>query len=1075
MKDIRLTTLRTPLIYAIFGLLWILLTDRLLFMLVPDTDVITQIQTYKGWLFVVLSTLIIYWLVARSAQQNNAAQDALAQSEKRYRLLFNNNPLPMWVFDLSTLEFLEVNDAAVDKYQYARDEFLNLTLKDIRPPEDIPLLLDDLATMRKPINYAGEWRHRRQDGTVFPVEVISHEMHYNGRITHLAVAKDLTEQKRVEAERASVFQRNQALVQALGEIVYEWFPTRGEVRWEGDYGRILGYSAEEMGGTTAAWQEKIHPDDQAYVAQAVDAAFVQKRNLEIEYRFLQKDGTYRWMLDRGVPVFNDQDDLEKVVGVFLDIHNRKQTEMALRQSEERFRRAIEFAPFPIAIHAEDGNVLAVSQALLNITGYAFEEISTISKWTERAYGVEQAQVMAGIDRLYELDKRVDEGEFHITCKDGSQRVWEFSSAPLGRLPDGRRCIISIAVDVTERKNAEKQMHLQNSALNAAANGIVITDINGMVEWVNPAFTELTGYTLAEALGKNPRELVNSGKHDRAFFTSLWQTILSGNVWRGELINRRKDGTLYYEEEAITPVWNQDGDMTHFIAIKQDITKRKQAEADREQLLNQVQAQAEQMNQFMQSVPEGIFLLDRGGEILIANDKAQEYLALLADAAVGDKITNLGDKPLASLLPQPEQGNWHEIRIQNQIFELIPQQVKSGPVSQGWVLVLREVTEQRRIEEQLQRQERLAAIGQLAAGIAHDFNNLMAVILLYAQLLARSPHLIAKEREQIKTIDAQAQRAARLIEQILDFSRRAVFERRPLDLLSLLKEEVKLLQRTLPENIEIQFMHGVGNYIVQADVTRMQQTIMNLAFNARDAMPEGGRLQFKLAHLLLDDAEQTPLPLMPPGSWVRLSVKDSGTGIAPAVMDHIFEPFVTTKEPGKGTGLGLSQVHGIVAQHEGFIAVQSEPGAGATFDIYLPAMMVQADSVSTELPETAVPGRGERLLVVEDEPDLREALVESLTLLQYDVVATANGAEALALLEQGTVVDLIICDVIMPKMGGIPFVQALQQRDSSPPVIFVTGHPLDIDADSLRKIGVRIVLSKPVQPAQLSQAIAATLK
>ena len=271
------------------------------------------------------------------------------------------------------------------------------------------------------------------------------------------------------------------------------------------------------------------------------------------------------------------------------------------------------------------------------------------------------------------------------------------------------------------------------------------------------------------------------------------------------------------------------------------------------------------------------------------------------------------------------------------------------------------------------------------------------------------------------------------------------------------------------------MHGVGNYIVQADVTRMQQTIMNLAFNARDAMPEGGRLQFKLAHLLLDDAEQTPLPLMPPGSWVRLSVKDSGTGIAPAVMDHIFEPFVTTKEPGKGTGLGLSQVHGIVAQHEGFIAVQSEPGAGATFDIYLPAMMVQADSVSTELPETAVPGRGERLLVVEDEPDLREALVESLTLLQYDVVATANGAEALALLEQGTVVDLIICDVIMPKMGGIPFVQALQQRDSSPPVIFVTGHPLDIDADSLRKIGVRIVLSKPVQPAQLSQAIAATLK
>lgn len=1075
MKDVRLTTLRIPLVYAIFGLLWILFTDLLLFMLVRDIDVIAQIQTYKGWLFVILSTLIIYGLVARSAQQNEAAQEALAQSERLYRLLFNNNPLPMWVFDLSTLKFLEVNDAAVDKYQYSREEFLNLTLKDVRPPEDVPLLLENLAQMAKPINYAGEWRHRRQDGTVFPVEVISHEMSYNGRTTHLAVAKDLTEQKRVEAERANVFQRNQALVQALGEIVYEWFPSRGEVRWEGDYGRILGYSADEMGDTTAVWQEKIHPDDLAFVKQAVDAAHSRRRNLEIEYRFLQKDGTYRWMLDRGVPVFNDKDELEKVVGVFLDIHDRKQTEVALRQSEERFRRAIEFAPFPIFIHAEDGNFLAISRTLLDITGYTFAEISTVSKWTERAYGVEQAQIMAGIDRLYELDERVAEGEFYITCKDGAQRVWEFSSAPLGRLPDGRRSVISIAVDVTERKNAEKQMHLQNSALNAAANGIVITDINGLVEWANPAFTELTGYTLAEALGKNPRELVKSDKQDRAFFESLWQTILSGKVWRGELINRRKDGTLYYEEEAITPVWNEDGSMTHFIAIKQDITTRKQAEKEREQLLKQVQSQAEQTNQIMQSVPEGIFLLDRAGEILIANDKAEEHLALLADVAVGDTLTNLGDKPLAALLTQPEHGNWHEIRVQNQVFELIPQQVKSGPVSQGWVLVLREVTEQRRIEEQLHRQERLAAIGQLAAGIAHDFNNLMAVILLYAQLLARSPRLIAKEKEQINTISLQAQRAARLIEQILDFSRRAVFERRPLDLLSLLKEEVKLLQRTLSENIELQFEHGAGNYIVKADVTRIQQTIMNLAFNARDAMPEGGRLQFDLSHLSFDQAEQAPLPLMPPGSWIRLSVKDTGTGIDPDVLEHIFEPFVTTKEPGKGTGLGLSQVHGIVAQHDGFITVQSQPGAGSTFDLYFPAMSLIEDVVVPELPETAVSGQGERLLVVEDEPDLRAALVESLTLLQYDVVETANGAEALAQLEQGTAVDLIICDVIMPQMGGLPFVQALQRLNAPPPVIFVTGHPLDVEPDYLREMGVRNVLTKPVQPAQLSQAIAAALK
>jgi PAS domain S-box-containing protein len=368
---------------------------------------------------------------------------------------------------------------------------------------------------------------------------------------------------------------------------------------------------------------------------------------------------------------------------------------------------------------------------------------------------------------------------------------------------------------------------------------------------------LTGYTLEEALGKNPRELVKSGIHERAFFEDLWQTILSGHVWRGELVNQRKDGSLYHEEEAITPVWNEDGTMTHFIAIKQDITKRKQAEKERERLLNQVQSQAEQMNQIMQSVPEGIFLLDTNGQIVIANDKAEEYLALLANMSVGDTLTTLGGISLAALLKQPKQGNWHEIRIPNHVFELIPQQVKSGPIAQGWVLVLREVTEQKRIEEQLQRQERLAAIGQLAAGIAHDFNNLMAVILLYAQLLARSPRLVAKEKAQLNTIDQQAKRAARLIEQILDFSRRAVFERRPLDLLSLLKEEVKLLQRTLPENIEIKLAHSGTNHIIQADVTRIEQTIMNLAFNARDAMPEGGRLRFALSQVSLFQAAEAP--------------------------------------------------------------------------------------------------------------------------------------------------------------------------------------------------------------------------
>ncbi len=1075
MKKFMPDMLRIPLIYAIFGLLWILLTDRLLLQLTPDVETTVYWQTYKGWIFVGLSTLIIYSLVVQAARQNQVARDALSESEKRYRLLFDNNPLPMWVYDAETLAILEVNEAAVAQYQYPRPEFLQLNIKEIRPPEDVPLLLNNLAKLSNRLNLASEWRHQRKDGTIFPVTVISHALVHNGRSARLVVCQDMTDQKRIETERTNIFQRNQALVRALGEIVYEWSLDRNDVLWNGDFERILGYSAAEMGHTAASWEDKIHPDDHPWVRQELQTAVRERRNLSIEYRFRQKSGDYRWMLDRSVVTANAQGELEKMVGVLLDVNERKQTEDALRLSEERFRRAIEYAPVPVIIHAEDGEVLAISQAWLDISGYSVEEVATVEAWTRRAYGLNQARVMAGITRIYGMDERVDEGEFTITCKDGSQRVWNFSSTPLGQFPDGRRGAITIAVDVTERRRAERQLHLQSSALDAAANGIVVTDINGLVEWANPAFSQLTGYPLHEALGKNPRELVKSGKHDLAFYENMWNTILAGNVWRGELINQRKNGTLYIEEEAITPVWDGNGQITHFIAIKQDITERKQAEQERERLLEQVQAQADQMDQVMQSVPEGIFLLDAEGKIVVANPHAEEYLTLLAKAAVGDTLTVLGDVPLAVLLQPPTSGNWHEIRAYDQIYELVAQPVQSGPLSQGWAVVLRQVTEQKRMEQQFQRQERLAAIGHLAAGIAHDFNNLMAVILLYAQLIERSPRLLVKERQQAGVIGQQAKRAARLIEQILDFSRRAVFERRPLDLLVILKEEIRLLKRTLPESVEIELVAEADAYVVLADITRMQQTIMNLAVNARDAMPEGGRLTFELAHLLIYSPNALPLPTMQPGNWVRFSVVDSGAGIDPTLLDHIFEPFVTTKAPGRGTGLGLSQVHGIVAQHEGFVTVSSEIGAGSQFDIYLPALVMEEELETTNVLETAVSGHGERLLIIEDESALREALVESLELWHYEVLPTTNGEEALALLGQDPDIDLIVSDVIMPKMGGLAFVQALRQRGQETRVIFISGHPLDMPQATLQALGVHEVLPKPIDPVQLSQAIAAALR
>jgi two-component system, cell cycle sensor histidine kinase and response regulator CckA len=245
---------------------------------------------------------------------------------------------------------------------------------------------------------------------------------------------------------------------------------------------------------------------------------------------------------------------------------------------------------------------------------------------------------------------------------------------------------------------------------------------------------------------------------------------------------------------------------------------------------------------------------------------------------------------------------------------------------------------RESERHTQQQERLAAVGQLAAGIAHDFNNIMAVIVLYTQMSLRMPDIPTQLRGRLQVVDQQAARATELIQQILDFCRRAVLEPRPMDLEPFLKEIVKLLERTIPENIKMELTYGADDYTVNADPTQMQQAVMNLVVNARDAMlPKGGgKLDIELDRLRMTRHQEPPLPKMEAREWVR--VTDTGIGIPPEALPHIFEPFSTTKEMGKGTGLGLAQVYGIVKQHKGHIDVATKVGGGTTFTLYLPTLL-----------------------------------------------------------------------------------------------------------------------------------------
>jgi PAS domain S-box-containing protein len=629
------------------------------------------------------------------------------------------------------------------------------------------------------------------------------------------------------------------------------------------------------------------------------------------------------------------------------------------------------------------------------------------------------------------------------------------------------------------QSAESRLRLLNSALQSTANAIAITDRQGCLLWTNPAFTRLTGYTPEEANGKNPNFL-KSGMHDPGFYRHLWQTILAGEVWHSEMVNRRKDGSLYTEECTITPVRDEKGDVTHFIAVKQDITDRKQAEEALRWRTAFFEASAE-------SHLAGILVVDSHRRKILQNRRMIELWKIPPhiaedpdDCKQVEFVTSQVKNPrtfaeqVAFLYDHTNEVSHDEIELTDgTVLDRYSSPVRGRDGTYyGRIWTFRDITGQRQLEAQLRQAQKMEAVGQLAGGVAHDFNNILTAITMHLSLLSET--LVDPETAAaLLELETEAKRAASLTRQLLMFSRKSAIEIKPTDLNQVVEEMLKMLQRLLGEHVSIRFRGTANLPLVEADHGMMEQVIMNLSVNARDAMPGGGQLTITTALAEFNESSADAHAGRRPGGFVRLSVADTGIGMDEATRKRIFEPFFTTKEIGKGTGLGLATVYGIVQQHRGWIEVASEPGKGSRFDVFLPA--TEKGSSSEAGDSTPVLRRGkETILLVEDETTVRLVTARGLQMLGYRVIEATDGPMALELWSRhADSIQLLLTDVIMPSgISGLELAERFQAERPGLKVIIATGYSDEISVRGIpSKPGIQF-LHKPFGIPELATAIRA---
>jgi PAS domain S-box-containing protein len=951
--------------------------------------------------------------LARDITARKEIEQQLQDSEQRYRLLFEANPQPMWVYDLETLRFLAVNSAAVTHYGFSHEEFLAMTIKDIRPPGEVRALLDSVGS--DGLDESGTWKHQKKDGTILEVEITSHQLDFAGRPGKLVLAFDVTARKQVESEVLLQKARFQQLFENTPMGILRLDSNDCVIEANRAFESMFQFSIEELRGQSL--NQTFVPETRVAGDAELSFEALEGRTIKKETVRQRKDGSLVPVQVYGLPIVAN----EELVGgfaIYLDLTEQKRLEAERQAVFAIIQGAISISDLgdlfklihrsiSSLIYAENCFV-ALHDPATDLMHYEFwvDKLDPRPGPNPAGKGFSGSIVRTGQPML--LDRELT-NEF--VRRGEIERIGASSASWLGvPLRTHSRTIGVLVVQHYEDEHAYNQRDLE--------------------------FLMSVGSQIALAIERKQAEHALQDANQRALIE--YESLVERIAALGQTLGNARDLTIIFRA------------LRDFAAASVPCDGVVISLYDREKKTRRPAYLWTDNKEFdtgsLVEIPVKDGLTGTAittGSVIINND----YQAMLCGkvpvlvgecddertphSALSAPMTVMG-RTVGCVEIQSYQSGAFE---QEHATAMRMAANLAANAVENVILIEREEAK----EEQLRQAQKMESIGTLAGGIAHDFNNLMTAVTGYSELALRSLGPDDKLRPKIEVIKSAGERAAGLTRQLLAFSRKQMLQPKVLDLNGVVTGIAQMLPRMIGEHIDLRFRLGDSLGQIKADPSQIEQVLMNLAVNARDAMPGGGCLIIETENVHLTGKFGRSDLTVEPGHYVMMAVSDTGSGMDEETQAHIFEPFFTTKEVGKGTGLGLSTVYGIVKQSGGSLWVYSEMGKGTTFKIYLPRVdeIIESDALEGE---SAQVSRGqETVLLVEDEEVVRNLSREILETYGYSVLVASNGKEGLRIGEEFPgKIDLVITDVIMPLMGGPEMTESFKASRPETRVLFMSG-------------------------------------